>query len=81
MLKITAETAAMLYLALLRLQDSDPGNCYCNYGSDEEENYVCMDCQARKALTAADGIERESKDIDEDDEPSSETDLAPQASA
>lgn len=55
MLKITAATAAALYLALLRIHDAMPESCDCDECDDRE---ICMDCQAREALTAVDGAER-----------------------
>lgn len=57
MLKISAETACMLYLVLLRHEEAMPGNCDCET-LEEGEEYICIDCQAREALTMADGIVR-----------------------
>lgn len=86
MLNISAQTAAKLYLALLRNHDGDPEKCFCaDWRTDDEKNFICVDCQTREALSDADGLERTITysvgDVEPDDETSSEIDPAPQASA
>ena len=56
LLRIDAETAAHLYLALKRLYESDDADCYCSFDEDWD---ICAWCEARTALSYADGKDRE----------------------